>query len=250
MGMPIEIEIVGPDVQSALNDAFAYLVKVDERFSTYKEDSEISKINIGEIEESEVSDEMKEVFTLAEKTKKETDGYFDIRLPAQAGRPDGLIDPSGIVKGWAIRNAAELIRKAGYENFFVNAGGDIAMSGNPPAGGSEGGEWSVGIKNPFNKYEIVKVVYLRGKGIATSGSYIRGAHIYNPHAPAQEIKDIVSITVIGPDVLEADRFATAAFAMGKDGINFIEGLLGFEGYMIDKDGIATMTSGFNNYTRT
>lgn len=242
MGMPIEIEIVGENVRAALDAAFAYLVTVDEQFSTYKETSEISRINRGELSLASASTEMKEVFAIAEKTKKETSGYFDIR------QPNGLIDPSGIVKGWAILNTAKLIKKMGYENYFVNAGGDIAMAGNPPAGGAKGEEWSVGIQNPFNTSEIVKVVYPRGKGIATSGSYIRGDHIYNPHRPEEKIRDIVSITVIGPDVLEADRFATAAFAMGKAGIAFIGQLKGFEGYMIDAQGIATLTSGFAAYT--
>lgn len=237
MGMPIEIEIVDAGARETLEAVFAYFVSVDSRFSTYKEDSEISRINRGEVSRDASSAEMSEVFALAEKTKVETRGYFDIH------RPDGLIDPSGIVKGWAVRNAAALIREAGYENYFVNAGGDIAMSGK----NARGEEWSVGIRNPFNIHEIVKVVYPRGKGIATSGSYIRGDHIYNPHAPEEKLRDIVSITVIGPDVLEADRFATAAFVMGKTGIAFIEGLVGFEGYAIDKDGRAIMTSGFGAY---
>lgn len=236
--MPIEIEIIGNDVKSILEDAFAYLVAVDERFSTYKKDSEISRINRDEIPIAEASPEMLEVFTIAEQTKKETNGYFDIR------RSDGLIDPSGIVKGWAIRNTVALIRKAGYENYFVNAGGDIAMGGK----NKKGEEWSVGIRNPFNINEIVKVVYPHGKGIATSGSYIRGDHIYNPHRPEEAIKEIISITVIGPDVLEADRYATAAFAMGKSGINFIENLRDFEGYAIGIEGTSVMTSGFAAYT--
>ncbi len=239
MGMPIEIEIVGHNVKETLDGAFAYLVSVDERFSTYKKESEISRINSGEIEEHNMSKEMKEVFSLAKKTKKETHGYFDVR------RPDGLIDPSGIVKGWAIYNTAGLIRRAGHKDFFVNAGGDIAMSGK----NSEKKEWTVGIWNPFNTKEIVKVVFPKGKGVATSGSYLRGAHIYNPHAPNEELKEIVSITIIGPDVLEADRFATAAFAMGKSGISFIESVPGLEGYMIDKNRIATFTSGFSTYTK-
>lgn len=248
MGMPIEIEIVPRDghgvsitLKASLEAAFAYLVAVDERFSTYKESSEISQINRDS--PSTKSDlvlggEMQEVFAIAEKTRQETGGYFDIR------RPDGLIDPSGVVKGWAIRNTATLIREMGYENYMVNAGGDIAVNG----ANAEGTEWSVGIRNPFATNEIIKVVYPRGKGIATSGSYIRGDHIYNPHAPGERVQDIVSITVIGPDVLEADRFATAAFAMGKGSIAFIEQLPGFEGYMIDAQGIATMTSGFGAYT--
>ncbi|HUY05118.1 MAG TPA: FAD:protein FMN transferase [Candidatus Paceibacterota bacterium] len=238
MGMPIEIEIVDNGAGAALEAAFAYLASVDERFSTYKEESEISRINRGEIEPGEESEEMHEVFALAEKTKQETSGYFDIR------RPDGLIDPSGVVKGWAIRNTAALIRAAGHENYMVNAGGDIAMSGK----NMKGEEWSVGIRNPFNINEIVKVVYPHACGIATSGSYIRGAHIYNPHTPGEELRDIVSITIIGPDVLEADRFATAAFAMGRKGVDFIEQLPGFEAYAIDAEGIAAMTRGFAAYT--
>ncbi len=237
MGMPIEIEIVGSGARPALEAAFAYLVTIDERFSTYKEDSEISRINCDEIRIDAASAEMREVFALAEKTKKETNGYFNIK------NPDGHIDPSGIVKGWAILNTAALIRKAGYENYFVNAGGDIATGGK----NAEEKDWSVGIRNPFKIHEIVKGVYPRGKGVATSGSYIRGSHIYNPHAPEDKLDDIVSITVVGPDVLEADRFATAAFAMGKKGIEFIEALPGFEGYAIDARGLATLTSGFGSY---
>jgi thiamine biosynthesis lipoprotein len=239
LGMPIEVEIVGEDIQDFLDDAFAYLISVDERFSTYKEGSEISRLNRGEISESNMSEEMKEVFALAGKTKQETQGYFDIRCP------DGRLDPSGIVKGWAIHNVAKIISDAGRKNYFVNAGGDIAMSGK----NEKGEDWSVGIRNPFNESEIVKVVYPRGKGIATSGSYIRGAHIYNPHAPTDELQEVVSITVIGPDVLEADRFATAAFAMGRRGISFVETLPGLEGYMIDNSGVATSTSGFSALTK-
>ena len=88
-----------------------------------------------------------------------------------------------------------------------------------------------------------------GKGIATSGSYLRGQHIYNPHLPEKKLTEIVSFTVIGENILEADRFATAAFAMGKEGINFIEQLPHFEGYAIDSNGMATFTSNFELYTK-
>jgi FAD:protein FMN transferase len=239
MGMPIEIDIVADAPQEVFEDAFAYLVSVDERFSTYKKESEISRINRGEVTLEEASADMQFVCAIAERTKFETNGYFDIK------KPDGTLDPSGVVKGWAIKSAAARIRAAGFDHYFVNAGGDIASSGK----NAEGKDWSVGIRNPFNTDEIVKVVYPRGQGIATSGSYIRGAHIYNPHAPLEEIQDVVSLTVIGPDVLEADRYATAAFAMGKAGSAFIESLPGFEAYAIDADGTATLTSGFEAYTR-
>jgi FAD:protein FMN transferase len=77
--------------------------------------------------------------------------------------------------------------------------------------------------------------------------YIRGNHIYNPHTGQFGSDDIVSITVVGPDVLEADRYATAAFAMGREGIYFIERTKGLEAYEIDVSGVARMTSGLERY---
>lgn len=235
--MPTTIEIVGADAtQESLNEVFDYFTKVDERFSTYKPTSEISLWNAGKIMEEDLSEEMKTVLKLAEKTKKETNGFFDINF-------DGMRDPSGLVKGFAIHNGAEILRATGFENFYVEIGGDIEVAGKNKY--SE--KWSIGIQNPFKKDEIVKVVYLSNCGIATSGTSARGLHVYNPKTghPANEI---ASISVIGPNVYEADRFATATFAMGADGIHFIENLPGFEGYMVDLNGVATMTQGFKKYT--
>jgi thiamine biosynthesis lipoprotein len=175
------------------------------------------------------------ILALSEETKRETRGYFDIRH-------DGLYDPSGIVKGWSIQNAAQMLRARGMCNFYINAGGDVQVSGH-----KDGKGWRVGIRNPFNRAENVKVLVLTDCGIATSGTAIRGQHIYNPHDPKMPILDIVSLTVVGPNIYEADRFATAAFAMGKQGIYFLEQLDGFEGYMIDSQARATLTSSFERY---
>ncbi|MBU6323308.1 MAG: FAD:protein FMN transferase [Patescibacteria group bacterium] len=236
MGMPVTVEVADESATAeTLEDVFSFFESVDERMSTYKPDSEISRINRGELSPGEYSQDMRDIFALAEKTKRETDGYFDIRTPA------GTLDPSGIVKGWAIREAASRLKAAGHENFFVDAGGDVASQGVNRAGEP----WSVGIRNPFSRDEIVKVIYPRGQGVATSGNYIRGNHIYDPHAPGKAPDELVSLTVVGPDVLEADRFATAAFAMGKKGLAFIANLSGFEGYGITPDKVATMTDGWN-----
>jgi thiamine biosynthesis lipoprotein len=236
MGMPITIEVVDPMVtQDDLDSVFAYFVSIDETFSTYKDTSEITKINRGELLPAQYSTDMRRIFSLSAQTKKETHGYFDIQH-------EGFYDPSGIVKGWAILNAAEMLTAEGFKNFYVDAGGDIQVAGH-----KDGNPWRVGIRNPFNRSENVKVLALTKQGVATSGTAIRGQHIYNPHQPATPLQEIVSMTVIGPDIYEADRFATAAFAMGKDGIQFIAKLAGFEGYMIDADARATFTSGFERY---
>ena len=240
MGMPITLEIVDKEATSFVFDkVFNYFKYVDEKFSVFKDSSEISKINRGEIKKDEWSEDVKIAFDLAEKTKIESGGYFDIV------DNNGKYNPSGIVKGWAIYNAAKILTEMNFKNFYINAGGDIQFYGK----NADGMIWKTGIKNPYNKKEIVKVVYLKdGEGIATSGNYIRGDHIYNPINRKETISDIVSFTVIGPNVCEADRFATSVFAMGKKGISFLENMKDFSGYMIDKNGIAYMTSNFEKYT--
>jgi len=237
MGMPITVDVGHASEGALLDEVFAYFECIDRRFSTYRIDSEIAAINRGDVPVSNYSPEMRDVLALAERTKKETNGFFDVR------KPDGSLDPSGVVKGWAIRNAADIVRRAGVRNFFIEAGGDIQSSGKNPSGT----DWSVGIRNPFQADEIIKVVYPRGRGVATSGTYVRGQHIYNPHDTDHAVADIISLTVIGADVLEADRFATAAFAMGKGGIYFVEQTLGLEGYVVDVNGRATPTSGFGSH---
>ncbi len=237
MGMPVTLEVVDPVVNEEIFSAvFAYFESIDEKFSTYKEHSEISRINRGEIPLDGVSKDMHTIFKLAEKLRLNTDGYFDIRR-------DGQIDPSGLVKGWAIFNAAEMVRQNGYKHFYVEAGGDFEVMGK----NSAGQKWQVGIQSPFNHQEIIKVLSISNRGVATSGTYVRGQHIYNPKASSLPITEIVGITVIGPNIFTADCFATAAFAMGKKGIHFIENLKGYEAYMVDIDQRATFTSGFKRY---
>ena len=241
MGMPVTVEVADKNVsQKDIDVIFDYFKYIDETFSTYKPSSEIMKINHGELKLENASVDMQEIFRLAEETKKQTNGYFDIR------NSRGILDPSGIVKGWAILKAAKLLEKMGFKNFFVDAGGDIQTKGK----NSEGKLWQIGIQDPFSKTpSIVKVLEINDKGVATSGTYVRGQHIYNPHNRDEIFDEIVSLTVVGPDIYEADRFATAAFAMGKRGIMFIQSLPGFEGYIIDKNGIATETLGFQNYLK-
>jgi len=245
MGMPITVDIGGPTGAALVDTVFDYFGQIDQRFSPYKSDSEISAINRGDLPVRDWSGGMMEVMALAEHTKSQTGGYFDIR------KPDGSLDPSGIVKGWAIRNAAEIVQRAGVGDFFIEAGGDIQSRGK----NASGLDWSVGIRNPFKADEIIKIVYPRGHGVATSGTYVRGQHIYIPPGIGDYISpgigdpvtEIVSLTVIGSDVLEADRFATAAFAMGREGILFLEQAPGLEGYVVDRNGRATPTSGFGAF---
>lgn len=237
MGMPVTVEVVDSGVTAELFEkVYSYFEAIDQRFSTYKENSEISQINRHELALKKTSQDMRTVFALAEQYRLKTGGYFDIRN-------DGMYDPSGLVKGWAIFNAAEFVRQEGFENFYVEAGGDFQAVGK----NSQGQNWRVGIRNPFQIEEIVKVLSVSDVGVATSGNYIRGQHIYDPYHREVPLLDAASITVIGPDICSADCYATAAFAMGSEGIDFIESLPGYEGYLIDKNRTATFTSGFERF---
>jgi thiamine biosynthesis lipoprotein len=169
MGMPITIEIIDPQVRAAtFDEVFDYFAHIDEKFSTYKSTSEITAINDGTLAPENASEEMRLVLTMCEETKRETNGYFDIKTP------NGKYDPSGLVKGWAIWNAAKLLEKKGFKDFYIDAGGDIQPHGR----NEDGGKWTVGVKNPFNEIENVKVIYVDEEGVATSGTYIRGLHIF------------------------------------------------------------------------
>lgn len=236
MDMPVAVEIADQTNNSEdIEEVFTYLRYMEEVFSTYNETSEIERINRGEITPENYSPEMKNILNLCEKTKQETNGYFDIAI-------NGKIDPSGLVKGYAINEAAKILAGKGYHNYYVDIGGDVQAVGK----NNENRSWAIGIRNPFNQDEIVKVVFVSDRGVATSGTYIRGNHIYNPirKIPATEI---VSLTVVGFDIYEADRFVTPAFAMGLEGINWLEQHPGLEGYLITHDRRAIFTSGFSKY---
>ena len=239
MGMPVTLNLPDAPEQTPLFEAvFGLFHRVDERFSPYKARSEVTQVGqIGYCDSP--SNEMSDILRLAEDTKHATRGYFNVW--------NGLsFDPSGLVKGWAIDQAALLLRRRGITNYYLEAGGDIVVS-RPDR---QQAPWRIGIRNPFDRHTIIKTLELTNGGVATSGTAIRGQHIYNPHAPNQPLTDIVSLTVIAPTIYDADRFATAAFAMGTGGIHFIEQLPYLEGYQINHVGIATFTSGFDKYAAT
>lgn len=235
MGMPVIINVIDRNVTDEdIKEIFSYFDYIDNKFSTYKNNSEISRINRKEIEEKDFSNDMKTIFSLSKITKEETNGAFDINI-------NGILDPSGIVKGYAILKGAQMLNKK-FKNIYLEIAGDIQVFGK----NEKGKDWKIGIRNPFNKNEIIKVVNLSNRGIATSGNYERGKHIYNLKNK-NKTDDIASMTVVAKNIYDADRFATAAFAMGEKGIDFIASLKDTEGYMIKKDKTAIFTRGFENF---
>src|SRR5205823_2196356 len=103
----------------------------------------------------------------------------------------GKIDPSGYVKGWALRQASLILRGAGLRDYMIDGAGDALLHGNGPSGNG----WEAGIRVP-GKETIAKKLRLYNAAIATSGIYERGEHIYNPHS-GKPAADLASVSVIG-----------------------------------------------------
>jgi thiamine biosynthesis lipoprotein len=210
---------------------FAWFTAVDERFSTYKADSEVSRLNRGEVRASDLSADMRHVLDVCESLRAETAGYFDAYAT-------GRFDPSGYVKGWSVQVASDRLIAAGLPNHCVNAGGDIRVRGRA----SGGGPWRIGIRHPVEHMKVAWVVAGDDIAVATSGTYERGLHVIDPFrgAPADELS---SVTVVGPDLGAADGYATAALAMGRRGLDWLATLPGHTCAVVTSDGEAYTSPG-------
>ena len=240
MGTAIVIDVRDADDPAAAVDAaFDHFRVVDARFSTYKPDSEVSRLNRGELPEEEQSYQLRDILGMCEVARQISDGYFDIR----GHRRDGTLDPSGLVKGWSVDGAALILDAAGIRNYTINAAGDVRVRGHA----QEGSPWRIGIRNPWDATTTVAVLSVDDHAIATSGTYERGDHIINPHT-GRPPDGIASMTVVGPSLTWADTWATAAYAMGIRGVDWIaHEVAGYEACAISTDRRLVMTSGFERF---
>jgi thiamine biosynthesis lipoprotein len=235
MGTMIAIDIADPLPQHRLaalaDDFYAFMREVDARFSTYRPDSEVCRVDRGELAASAASADLREVLVGCARLWRETDGYFDEYAT-------GRLDPSGYVKGWAAEVASARLAAAGSVNHLVNAGGDVRVRGEPVPGQP----WHVPLRHPWHADGAFAVLALRDAGVATSGTYERGFHVIDPRTgrPAQGLR---SVTVVGPDSSLADAYATAAVAMGMAGIDWLAGLSGYEVAVVTEDGRGFCSAG-------
>jgi len=241
MGMPVIVEVcdIGFD-ETVLDHLFAWLRFVDETFSTYRQDSDISRLNRGEIALADAHVSVRSVLRRCESLRRSTRGYFDVAAPmASLG---GGVDPSGFVKGWAVEGAGRLLRRAGAKNWCVNAGGDICLNGAPPGCDF----WRVGIQHPVERLAVAAVLGLREGAVATSGAYERGDHILDPHTGLAP-DGVLSVTIVGQDLAVADAYATAAFAMGRAGATWAAALQGHGAIVIFDDDTISYSAGAEPY---
>jgi thiamine biosynthesis lipoprotein len=224
MGTAIGIDVRRPGVPpEVLDEAFRLLRDIDARYSTYRPDSEVSRLIRGELDEADLAADLRAVLGLCEDLRRASDGYFDIR----GHRADGRPDPTGLVKGWAVEEASLVLDAAGATDYAINAGGDVIARGQR----EPGRPWRVGIRHPIRADRVAAVLEVRDLAVATSGGYERGEHIVDPHT-GRPRRDLLSVTVVGPSLTYADAYATTAFAMGLPGLAWVHGHRDYGAYAI------------------
>ena len=192
--------------------AMEIIEDANQRFSTYIPDSELSLINSGQLTIEKASATQRDIWDKAEEFKALTDGFFDARSP------EGLFDPSGIVKSWAAANAVNFLQANGFRRFTLNAGGDVLLSEEL----ADSPLTRVGISNlesiASEDSFINMVLELDGtnfRAVATSGSSERGEHIW------RKDQQFSQVTVVAKDLVVADVWATTLIAGGQQAIEML-----------------------------
>ncbi|MER6348422.1 FAD:protein FMN transferase [Streptomyces sp. NPDC001595] len=228
MGFPVSLRIDDTHVpEGAADDVFAWLREADARFSPFRADSEVSRLDRDEIAPDEVGPDLAEVLAIGERYRIATGGAFDVRPPGRR------LDPCAVVKGWAVQRAADRLTAAGVRRFCLNAGGDVVVAGGP---------WRVGVRHPEHAGQVCAVLELTDGAVATSGRYERGEHILDART-GRPATGLLGVTVLAPTLTEADVVATAAFALGPDGVAWAAAQDGCEVYAVGADRRVRRTAG-------
>ncbi|MEZ5185188.1 MAG: FAD:protein FMN transferase [Candidatus Nanopelagicales bacterium] len=226
MGMPITMVLRGAEsalAEAAWRAVIDELRWVDEVFSTYRDDSWISRLGRGEVGVRDCPPEVDEVLSLGRTAYRASGAAFSVWLPDADGR--SRFDPSGVVKGWAVERAAGHV---GHPDFCLSAGGDMVCR-------TDDRPWRVGIEHPLDPARLVAVVPVRNGAVATSGTAHRGQHISDARTGTVP-EGLASVTVVGPSLTWADIYATAAFAMGQSAVEWLRSRADHRSLVVWADG--------------
>ena len=230
------------ETNDLIHRACEILHEADRTFSLYKPDSPLSQLSRGETRVADCPPVVGEIWDACEEWEKRTDGWFS------AMTPQNTFDPSGVVKAWAAKRAAEYIYEAGIKDFTMNAGGDVWLSKDLSADL----DWRIAISKPISIASpdagVLTVIDLKDtkfRAMATSGSAERGQHIWNPKAAGKEAPtELVQVSVVADDLITADVWATAAFAAGIRGIALLNAAPGIEALFVLANGDLAATDNF------
>ena len=226
MGVNFTFDVRDPRFHAAsLDGAVAWLHWVDRTFNPERPESAVSQLAAGTIELGDVPEEVTEVLDLCVEVEQETDGYFS---PLYGDR----LDPSGMVKGWAVERASEMLVLAGSRAHCINGGGDVRVVGEAAPGRS----WSIGIADPSRPGMVITAVSGTDMAVATSGTSGRGQHINDPHTQELVESTTASVTVVGPELIRADAYATAACAMGDKAYDWLSSLTDYSSVVVSEAG--------------
>jgi thiamine biosynthesis lipoprotein len=234
MGMPISLALRGRHAtddrgRDAWTAALSLLREADRVFSTYRPDSWVSRLGRGEVEVGDCPPEVADVLALGERARRESAGAFDVRRTDASGAT--VLDPSGVVKGWALVRAAAMFEPLPETDVCLSAGGDLVCRTASP--GSPG--WRIGIEDPADPTRLVAVVPVRNGAVATSGATHRGPHVAHGATGAVPTT-VASVTVLAPTLTEADIDATSAFALDRDALSWLRTRPGRRGLVVWADG--------------
>ena len=236
MGTAVSLHLRVPDelsggIAGSVELACAELHRADSLFSTWKAESPMSRLRCGRLRAETAPAEIHEVLDLCAGVRELTCGWFD-----PWSMPGG-VDPTGLVKGWAVERALGVLRARGAVAACVNAGGDLAVFGRP-AGGDR---WRIGVRHPWRRDALACVVTV-GRSLATSGTYERGMHLIDPHDGRPSAR-AASASVVGPSLAIADGLATALCVGGDEVLDLVAQIPGYEGYLVRTDGTEAWTEG-------
>jgi thiamine biosynthesis lipoprotein len=241
MGMPISLALRGRHAddgqgRAAWAEAMAVLREADRVFSTYRADSLVSRLGRGEIDLADCPPVVAEVLALGEAAREASDGAFDVRRPGPDG--DELLDPSGVVKGWAAERAAEPLRDLDSTDFCLSAGGDMVCR----TLGPHARPWRIGIEHPADHRRLIAVVPVHTGAVATSGTAHRGAHLVDART-GRPPSGVASVTVVDSSLTWADIDATAAYALGPDAVTWLGTRPGRTGLVVWSNGTTIAVRG-------
>lgn len=234
MGMPISLAVRGPVAASAIDAVWAEVIaelrEVDRVFSTYRDDSVITRLGRGELELADCPAVVADVLELGAQASDRTDGAFSVWLPTPTGR---RLEPSGVVKGWAVQRASRLLHGLNAD-FCLSAGGDMVCHVTGPGSAP----WRIGIEDPRAPDRLIAVLPIFSGAVATSGAARRGAHIIDARTGLAPT-GLGSVTVVADSLTDADIDATCAYLQGERAVDWLRDRSDRLGLVVRADGSTT-----------